>query len=316
MSVHIMGSVAFDRIMSYKGDINNLLLKDKDKYNTLSILMLIDRIEEKQGGTGANVAYNLAMLGEEPFLYTAVGYDFTTAYQKKLQNMHINLDGVRVLENELTACGYVVADSKGNLINCFCPAAMNNFCDDAALMTIKTGDYGIISPAFAEDMARFPQIFKEKNVPYIYDPGQQIPAVSKEKHLASIDGAEILIGNDYEIALISEITGVSKEELLNMAHYVVTTLGDKGCSISQKSREDILVPAPKIAALADPTGAGDSMRAGMLKGLTSGLDVETSLKLGSICSAFCIEKYGTQEHTFTLESFRARYAENYGACPL
>lgn len=316
MSIHIMGSVAFDRIMSYKGDINKLLLKDKDKYNTLSILMLIDRIEERQGGTGANVAYNLAMLGESPFLYTAVGYDFRTAYQKKLQNMHINLDGVHVLEKELTACGYVVADSKGNLINCFCPAAMNNACNETSFHAMKTGDYGIISPAFPDDMAKFPQIFKAKKIPYIYDPGQQIPAVSKENHLASIDGAEILIGNDYEIALISELTGASKAELLNLAHYVVTTLGDKGCSISQKGKDDILIPAPKISSLADPTGAGDSMRAGILKGLTMGFDIETSLKLGSICSAFCIEQYGTQEHSFNLESFRARYAENYGACPL
>lgn len=316
MSIHIMGSIAFDRIMSYKGDINSLLLKDKEKYNTLSILMLIDRIEEKQGGTGANVAYNLAMLGESPFLYTAVGYDFRAAYQKKLQDMHINLDGVNVLEKELTACGYVVADSKGNLINCFCPAAMNNSCEETALSAIKAGDYGMVSPAFAKDMARFPQIFKEKKVPYIYDPGQQIPAVSKENHLASIDGAEILIGNDYEIALISELTGASKTELLNLAHYVVTTLGEGGCQISQKGKEDICIPAPKISALTDPTGAGDSMRAGMLKGLTMGFDVATSLKLGSICSAFCIEQYGTQEHYFTLESFRARYQENYGSCPL
>lgn len=316
MSIHIVGSVAFDRIMSYKGDINTLLLKDKDNYNTLSILMLIDRIEERQGGTGANVAYNLAMLGESPFLYTAVGYDFQTVYQKKLRDMHINLDGVRVLDRELTACGYVVADSKGNLINCFCPAAMNNPCDEKSFNTIKAGDYGIISPANMEDMVRFAQIFKERKVPYIYDPGQQTPAVSKENHLASIDGAEILIGNDYEIALISELTGASKTELMNLANYVVTTLGDKGCQISQKGKADILVPAPKISALADPTGAGDSMRAGILKGLTMGLDVETSLKLGSICSAFCIEQYGTQEHSFTLESFRARYAENYGKCPL
>lgn len=316
MSIHIMGSIAFDRIMSYKGDINTLLLKDKDNYNTLSILMLIDRIEEKQGGTGANIAYNLAMLGESSFVYTAVGKDFTTTYQKKLQNMHINLDGVRVLEKELTACGYVVADSKGNLINCFCPAAMNNACEEKALHAIKAGDYGMVSPAFVDDMARFPQIFKERKVPYIYDPGQQIPAVSKENHLASIEGAEVLIGNDYEIALISELTGASKTELMNLANYVVTTLGEGGCLISQKGKDDILIPAPKIKGLADPTGAGDSMRAGMLKGLTMGFDMATSLKLGSICSAFCIEQYGTQEHTFTLDSFRQRYQENYGSCPL
>lgn len=316
MSIHIMGSIAFDRILSYKGNINELILKDKDKYNTLSLLMLIDRIEEKQGGTGANIAFNLAMLGEKPYLYTAAGYDFVAGYQKKLLDMQINLDGVKILEKELTACGHVVADSKGNLINCFCPSAMNNSCNETALGAIKAGDYGIVSPAFADDMAKFPKIFKERKVPYIYDPGQQIPAVTKENHLASIDGAEILIGNDYEIALISEITGVSKEKLLNKCKYIITTLGDKGSSISQKGKADILVPAPKIKELADPTGAGDSMRAGLLKGLSSAFDLETSLKLGSICSAFCIEKYGTQEHHYTPETFRARYAENYGSCPL
>lgn len=316
MSIHIMGSVAFDRIMSYQGDINELILKDKDNYNTLSLLMLIDRIEEKQGGTGANIAFNLAMLGERPFLYTAVGYDFVGNYQKKLQDMHINLDGVKVLDKELTACCHAVADSKGNLINCFCPAAMGTPCDEASFSAIKAGDYGIVSPGNMEDMAKFPKIFKEKKVPYIYDPGQQIPAVTKENHLACIDGAEILIGNDYEIALISEITGVSKEELLGKCKYIITTLGDKGAAISQKGKADILVPAPKIKELADPTGAGDSMRAGLLKGLTMGFDLETSLKLGSICSAFCIEKYGTQEHQYTLESFKARFEENYGSCPL
>ncbi len=314
MSIHIMGSVAFDRILSYKGDINDLLLKDK--FNTLSILMLIDRIEEKQGGTAANIAYNLAMLQEKPHIYTCVGYDFAASYKKKLQALQINLDGVRTLEKELTACCHAVADSKGNLINCFCPAAMNTPCDADRLNVAKAGDYGIVSPGNAEDMGKFPKLFKEKGIPYIYDPGQQIPAVSKENHIAGIDGAEILIGNDYEIALISERTGLSKDELLIRANYVVSTLGEGGCLISQKGKADIAVPAPKIKGLVDPTGAGDSLRAGLLKGLTMGFDVETGIKMGSVCSAFCIEKYGTQEHSFDIESYRARYQENYGPCPL
>lgn len=314
MSIHIMGSVAFDRILSYKGDINDLLLKDK--FNTLSILMLIDRIEEKQGGTAANIAYNLAMLQEKAHIYTCVGYDFAASYEKKLQALQINLDGVQTLEKELTACCHAVADSKGNLINCFCPAAMNTPCDAGRLNAVKAGDYGIVSPGNAEDMGKFPKLFKEKGIPYIYDPGQQIPAVSKENHIAGIDGAEILIGNDYEIALISERTGLSKDELLDRAKYVVSTLGEGGCLISQKGKADIAVPAPKIKELVDPTGAGDSLRAGLLKGLTMGLGIETGIKMGSVCSAFCIEKYGTQEHSFDLERYRARYQENYGPCPL
>lgn len=314
MNIHVMGSVAFDRIMSYKGNFEDLLLPDK--LHMLSVVFLIDRIEEKRGGTAGNVAYNLAMLGEQARIYCSVGYDFKGSYEKALQNMNINLDGIRVLEEQLTACAYITADQKGNQITGFSPAAMNTPADPSVFGAVKSGDFGIVSPGNIEDMGRFPQMFKEKNVPYIYDPGQQIPVVSKESHLASIEGAKILIGNDYEIALICERTECGKADLLEKAEYVLTTLGEGGCLISQKGKDDILVPAPKISALADPTGAGDSLRAGLLKGLTSGLDVETSVKLGSICAAFCIEKYGTQEHYFSMESFRERYKENYGPCPL
>ena len=73
--------------------------------------------------------------------------------------------------------------------------------------------------------------------------------------------------------------------------------------------------AVKVAAVADPTGAGDAYRAGLIKGLHSGLDMETSAELGSVCSSFCIEKYGTQEHGFTRDSFARRYEEAYGPMP-
>ncbi len=314
MNIHVMGSVAFDRIMTYKGNFEDLLLPDK--LHMLSVVFLIDRIEEKRGGTAGNVAYNLAMLEEQAHIYCSVGHDFRGSYEKALQNMKVNLDGIRILEEQLTACAYITADQKGNQITGFSPAAMNTPADPSAFSHIKTGDIGIVSPGNAEDMGRFPQIFKEKNVPYIYDPGQQIPAVSRESHLASIEGAQALIGNDYEIALICERTGCTKADLMDKAKYVITTLGEGGCLISQKGRDDILVPAPKISMLAEPTGAGDSLRAGMLKGLTKGFDMETCVKLGSICAAYCVEKYGTQEHYYTLESFRERYRENYGPCPL
>jgi len=68
--------------------------------------------------------------------------------------------------------------------------------------------------------------------------------------------------------------------------------------------------------VADPTGAGDAYRAGLVKGLHAGLDMESSARLGSVCASFCIEKYGTQEHGFTMESFVRRYEAAYAACPI
>ena len=49
--------------------------------------------------------------------------------------------------------------------------------------------------------------------------------------------------------------------------------------------------------------------------LHAGLDMETAAELGAVCASFCIEKYGTQEHTFTKESFAKRYETAYGPLP-
>lgn len=312
MSIHISGSIAFDRIMTFPGHFEDHLLPEK--LHMINVCFLIDRIEEKHGGTAANIAYNLSLLGGNSSIYTTVGRDYRGSFQTALEKMNINLDAVHILEDSLTACAYITTDSKGNQITGFNLAALGTPTDPSRYPKCEAGDWGIVAPGNLDDMFMFPKTFKDKKVPYIYDPGQTIPAISKENHLACIEGAEIFIGNDYEIELVTQITEHSVVELLEKAKYVITTLGENGCQIANK-HEIIHVPAPKVGVVADPTGAGDSFRAGLLLGLSKGLDMETSAKLASICSAFCIEKYGTQEHVYTLATLKERYEENYGAFP-
>ena len=75
---------------------------------------------------------------------------------------------------------------------------------------------------------------------------------------------------------------------------------------------DITVPAAKAGEVADPTGAGDAYRAGLLKGLVTGKDIESAAKIGAVTATYAIEKYGTQEHHFTLDEFKERYKANFG----
>jgi adenosine kinase len=72
------------------------------------------------------------------------------------------------------------------------------------------------------------------------------------------------------------------------------------------------IPAAKISEILDPTGAGDAYRAGLIKGLAMGKDMETSAKMGAVAAAYAIEKYGTQEHCFTYNEFAERYRSNFG----
>jgi adenosine kinase len=78
------------------------------------------------------------------------------------------------------------------------------------------------------------------------------------------------------------------------------------------SQSDLDIPPAKVHSVVDPTGAGDGYRAGLLKGIVTGKDMETAAKMGAVVAAYAVEKYGTQEHRFTYEEFAERYSENFG----
>ena len=112
-------------------------------------------------------------------------------------------------------------------------------------------------------MRRHAREFVESNVPYVYDPGQQIISLSPNALREGIEGAEILIGNDYEFAMMADKSGLSHEDLLAACPVVVVTFGELGSRIYVDGQE-IDVPAVRPTVVADPTGAGDGYRAGLM----------------------------------------------------
>lgn len=313
MSIHLSGSLAYDRIMTFPGRFEEHILPEK--LYILNVCFLIDRIEEKRGGTAGNIAFNLALLKERPRICASVGKDFEE-YARALEGMGLPLDGIRRLAQNFTACAYITTDQQGNQITGFSPAAMNTPCDPAFRPDVKPGDWAVVAPGNVDDMLDLPELYRSHGIPYIYDPGQQVPALGAERLVSGFTGAEALIGNDYEIELICKMTGLSKTALLDRVGWLITTLGENGSMLMKKGWDTPRrIAAVKVPAVADPTGAGDAYRAGLIKGLHSGLDMETSAELGAVCSSFCIEKYGTQEHGFTRETFSRRYEETYGPMP-
>jgi adenosine kinase len=63
----------------------------------------------------------------------------------------------------------------------------------------------------------------------------------------------------------------------------------------------------------DPTGCGDAYRGGLLFGLMNRLGWETTGRVAALMGAIKIEHHGTQNHSFTLDEFRARYRESFGS---
>jgi adenosine kinase len=220
------------------------------------------------------------------------------------------LAGIRRIEDEFTASAYITTDLSDNQITGFNPGAMRQpslyqFNNEKPEET-----FAIISPGNFEDMLSFSRFYKERKIKYIFDPGQQIPVLSKDHLLEMITGSEILIVNDYELQMIENAVGLAKPELLNLTKAVIVTLGEKGSLVSKRDQE-IDIPVAKAKKVVDPTGAGDAYRAGLIKGLITQQDIQVAAQMGSTIASFAVECYGTQEHHFTADDFQDRYQKNF-----
>jgi adenosine kinase len=309
MSVYISGSLAYDRVMSFPGNFSDYILPDK--IHRLNVCFPIGHIEEKRGGTAGNIAYTLALLGEKGLILASAGRDFGS-YKDFLTRIGLSLEGVLQSPDELTAGAYITTDQKANQITGFHTAAMGLPCGYAFPRLDPARDLAIIAPSNPADMEAHAKIYREKGVRYIFDPGQQLTSLSPEQIRTGLEGALLLVSNDYELELICRIAALDLEGIMELAPAVITTLGEGGSRLSVRGGATALIPPARINLLADPTGAGDAYRAGLLKGLLLGLAPEDCARLGSVCASFCVEKQGTQEHYFDQAALGRRFLESYG----
>ena len=310
MAMYVCGSMAYDRIMTFPGTFSESILPDK--IDILNVCFLIDRLEEKLGGCGGNIVYSLALLDGQGVVVASVGRDFDR-YEAVFKERGLSLEGIAVLEEEFTAGAYIITDAGNNQITAFNPGAMRHPAR-YDFPTLGKDDVVMVSPTNAVDMQRYPRLCRERGVRCIFDPGQQIPALTGEQLLDAITGSYMLICNDYELELISKATGKTTAELCSLAEYVITTLGEKGSRVQHGGRAE-LVPAVSVEGAVDPTGAGDAYRGGLLKGLSLHLPVLESARIGATAAAFCVEHYGTQGQVFTLQEFTERHKAFFGEAP-
>jgi sugar/nucleoside kinase (ribokinase family) len=112
------------------------------------------------------------------------------------------------------------------------------------------------------------------------------------------NGIDILFANESEITSLYETK--SFEDAAGRAakdlKLAVLTRSAKGSVIFAEGSA-IAVPADAVARVVDTTGAGDLYAAGFLYGLTSGRNLETCGKLGSLAAAEIISHVGARPET-------------------
>ena len=314
MRIVVTGSLAYDYIMNFPGNFKDHILPDK--VHMLTVSFLVDSMRRMRGGVAGNIAYSLALLGERPLVVGSAGGDFGE-YREWMEDKGVDTSGVVEIEDEFTASCFINTDEANNQIVAFYSGAMEE-SKKLSLLDLGLGaeDLVVISPTDPEAMTRYADECRQMGVRFVFDPGKQTPRLSGEDILAGLNGASVLIGNDYEFAMMAQKTGRSEEELIEAAPLTVVTRGKEGSTIySNQAGEEVQIPIAPISELADPTGAGDAYIGGLVFGLAREFPLPVVGRVAALTAAYAVERQGCQEHSFTPAEFAGRYADAFGPTP-
>jgi adenosine kinase len=307
MSIVVTGSIAYDYLMSFPGKFTEHLLPEH--VHRVSLSFLVDTMDKRRGGCAPNIAYTLALLGERPRLMGTAGQDFGD-YRNWLEAAGIDTSLVGEVPDKFTASFFCSTDQDSNQIASFYTGAMANAAE-LSFRTAGTVTLAIISPNDPQAMLQYAEECRTLDIPFIFDPGQQCARMSGQELADALNGATVLILNDYELELLRQKTGLDEAALIARTATLVVTRGEEGSTIMTADSE-IRVPAVMPHRIADPTGVGDAFRGGFMKGIVAGLDLETSGRLGSVAATFALEHLGGSSHAYTWAEFAARYEEHFG----
>ena len=309
MEILVSGSLAYDRIMDFPGRFSDHIMPDK--IHMINVSFTVNGLAEKFGGTAGNIAYALSLLGEKPRILATLGRDHQR-YLEWLDQLSIAVDDVRMIPEELTASAYITTDEADNQITGFNPGAMKH----PSLYDFDKVDpsqaIAIVAPGNLQDMADYAQACRERGIFWIFDPGQSLPAWDGGDLARTIDQANVLISNDYELQLIKNTTGLTMQRLLEIVGTIVTTKAGEGCEVVIQGGT-VKVPAVPGAKVVDPTGAGDAFRGGLIKGLVEGCTMERAAQMAAVCGYYAVQGYGTQEYSMTADEFSQTLQGYYGS---
>jgi adenosine kinase len=318
MSIQISGSIAFDTIMVFEGQFKDHILPDQ--VHMLNVAFLAPQMRQEFGGCAANIAYGLAGLGLPTRLLGSIGHD-GQGYLTRLAGLGIDTSAVVSRPDCFTAQAFITTDLLDNQITAFHPGAMN-FAHESQ---VGAGPgLGIVSPNGKQAMVQHAQAFHEKDIAFVFDPGQAMPIFDAQELRALIAQACWLAVNDYEGEMLSRKLDLPLAEIAKLlkAHGtggVIQTKGADGVQLIMANGQAVQLSALRVDKAIDPTGCGDAFRAGLLAGLHKGCDLATSARLGVLLGGIKVQYRGGQNHPAEQNLLRDLWSKTYsgqGPCPL
>ena len=308
MRIAVTGSVATDHLMTFAGRFSEQILPEST--SSLSLSFLASDLQVRRGGTGANVAFGMGVLGARPLLVAGVGTD-ASDYLQWLADAGVDTSGVVTSKDLATARFTCTTDVEQNQIGTFYPGAMQEAAT-IELAPLGAVDLVLVAPNDPGAMLRHTDECRARGTAFAADPSQQLAFLDGESVRRLVDGAAYLFSNEYEAGLVREKTGWDDDELLARVGTRVTTHGVRGIVLTRRGEPEIRVEAVPAREVAEPTGVGDAFRAGFLTATGWGLGLERATQVGALLATLVVETVGPQEYGYAPAAFADRLAQVYG----
>jgi ribokinase len=253
------------------------------------------------GGKGANQAVAAARLGASVTMIGQIGADtYGESLVNNLVTEGVNVDCVFSDERNATGVAMIAVDAKGQ--NSISVASGANFTltkEHIRSAWEKLGDIDILIMPLEtppDTILKAARLAKKQGVTVVLNPA---PARFLGAELLSL--VDVLVPNEHEISQITEyhlssnaeIEGAARTLIAQGVNAVVTTLGSKGVSIVDGSKDELLLP-PFTVDVLDTTAAGDSFVAALAVGLAEGKSLHEACYFANAVGALTVTKLGAQ----------------------
>ncbi|UCG03383.1 MAG: ribokinase [Candidatus Heimdallarchaeota archaeon] len=277
------------------------------------------------GGKGANQAVASSRSGSKTVFIGRVGQDpFGSQMLENLTNEGIDTTRVIVDPEHASGVAVILIDSNGQNMISVAPGA-NAEITPEDIQNIKdiieNATVIVVQMEIPMDVIRdIFNITSKKNVITILN-----PAPFKEIPLKLLKQIDIITPNENELSQLHSSLGLKELQkndqdyilnLINDLHgqgvnTIIVTLGNKGCFVSNKDKEEqIHVPAIKVSAI-DTVGAGDCFNGVLASRLCEGYELLIATRYANVAASIAVTKTGAQSSMPFFAEIEKRFNQYY-----
>jgi pseudouridine kinase len=270
------------------------------------------RLRMSFGGVARNVAENLARLGTETSLITAVGDDRQgSQLLAHAQDSGIDVAPVLQVAGARTSAYLAVLDESGRkhlalddmgVLDSITPEYLRSqhaLFDEASVVFLDAN----LAP---KSLAAAVSLCRRADVPLVGDPTSSLLAPRLLPHLADI---WMITPNEREAGELCSVSvphgdrerGLAAARSLLSRGVECAILAMAECGVCYASTESSGHVPALVTEVLDPTGAGDAMTAAVLFGLLNDIPIDEAVRLGAAAAAITLRTSGSVVPNLSLE---------------